>query len=76
MAATSATGRTTKEEEEAPTASSRLPTVGDKMDMPARDRAGTRNRGNVHDCRGTASPGEITLFVLPNPIQVIKQLRQ
>ena len=40
------------------------------MGMPARDRAGTGNRGNVHDCRGTASPGKITLFVLPNPIQV------
>ena len=44
--------------------------VGDKMVMPARDRAGTRNRGNVHNCRGTATPGKITLFVLPNPIQV------
>ena len=39
--------------------------------MPAHDRAGTGNRGNVHDCRGTATPGKITLFVLPNPIQVI-----
>ena len=44
--------------------------VGDKIDMLARDRAGTGNRGNVHDCRGTATPEEITLFVLPNLIQV------
>ena len=38
--------------------------------MPARDRAGTANRGNFHDYRGAATPGKITLFVLPNPIQV------
>ena len=39
-----------------------------------RDRVGTDNRGtgNVHDAgEAAAAPGRVTLFVLPNPIQVI-----
>ena len=41
--------------------------VGDKMDMPARDRAGTRNRGNFHDCRGSSSPrGHSFCFAQPH----------
>ena len=41
--------------------------VGDKMDMPARNRAGTRNRGNFHDCRGSCSPrGHFFCFAQPH----------
>ena len=43
--------------------------VGDKMDMPARDRAGTGNHGTSTVAGEVVAPG-VTLFVLPNPIQV------
>ena len=36
--------------------------VGDKMDMPARDCAGTRNHGNVH-VTGELQPPEGSLFL-------------
>ena len=37
------------------------------MDMPARDHAGTGNRGNLHDCRGSYSPrGHSFCFAQPH----------
>ena len=44
------------------------------MGMPARDRAGTGNRGYFHDCRGTATPEDHSFcFAQPHSSDIVEK---